>query len=160
MIQNMQIKSEDMVFELELKSRLTLMNGDSGTGKTFLYKLMLDKARAEKDSRFIFFNHMVPDKKYIKSEILTHKDKIFVVDDADIILDKELKSLISVNTSNQYIIFTHSIDGYTLGKKNIAVLKIKNNKGVLEYPLLQSVKDGSYMARGKGKNGKQKNEKR
>ena len=121
---------------------------------------MLDKARAEKDSRFIFFNHMVPDKKYIKSEILTHKDKIFVVDDADIILDKELKSLISVNTSNQYIIFTHSIDGYTLGKKNIAVLKIKNNKGVLEYPLLQSVKDGSYMARGKGKNGKQKNEKR
>lgn len=35
MIQNMQIKSEDMVFELELKSRLTLINGDSGIGKTF-----------------------------------------------------------------------------------------------------------------------------
>lgn len=35
MIQNMQIKSENMVFELEQKSRLTLINGDSGTGKTF-----------------------------------------------------------------------------------------------------------------------------
>ena len=137
MIQNMQIKSEDIVFELKLKSRLTLIYGDSGAGKSFLYKLMLDKARAETDSRFIFFNHMVPDKKYIKSEILTQKDKIFVIDDADVILDNELRSLISVNTSNQYIIFTHSIDGYTLGKKNIAVLKIKNNKGVLEYPLLQ-----------------------
>lgn len=159
MIQNMQIKSEDIVFELKLKSRLTLIYGDSGAGKSFLYKLMLDKARAEMDSRFIFFNYMVPDKKFIKSEILTQKDKVFVIDDADVILDNELRSLISVNTSNQYIIFTHSIDGYTLGKKNIAVLKIKNNKGVLEYPLLQGVKDGSYMARGKGKNGKQKNEK-
>lgn len=155
MIQNMQIKREDIVFELELKSRMTLINGDSGTGKTFLYKLMLDKARAETDSRFIFFNHMVPDKKYIKSEILKQKDKVFVIDDADVILDNELRSLISVNTSNQYIIFTHSIDGYTLGKKNIAELKIKNNKGILEYPLLQGVKDGSYMAREKGKNGKQ-----
>ena len=153
MIQNMQIKSEDIVFELKLRSRLTLIYGDSGAGKSFLYKLMLDKARAEMDSRFIFFNHMVPDKKFIKTEILTQKDKVFVIDDADVILDNELRSLISVNTSNQYIIFTHSIDGYTLGKKNIAELKIKNNKGILEYPLLQGVKDGSYMARGKGKNG-------
>ena len=136
MIQNIQIKSENISFDIELKSRLTLIDGESGSGKSFLYKLMLDKARAEMDSQFIFLNYMVTDKKYIKSEILTQKDRVFVIDDADTILDSELRSLISVDTSNQYIIFTHSIDGYTLGKKNIAELKIKNNKGILEYPLL------------------------
>lgn len=106
-------------------------------GKSFLYKLMLDKARSDMNENYIFFNYMVHDKKYIKSEILSQKNKVFVIDNADIVLDRELKSLISVNTSNQYIIFTHSIDGYTLGKKNVAELRVSNNKGILEYPLLQ-----------------------
>ena len=111
-----------------------------------MYKLILDKARSDTNESYVFFNYMIYDKKYIKSEILSQKNKIFVIDNADIILDRELKSLISVNTSNQYIIFTHSIEGYTLGKKNVAELRVFNNRGILEYPLLQEVRNGSYMA--------------
>ena len=47
---HVEVSNRDVVFRLELHKGITIIRGDSGTGKTVLYELMLEYTKFEKDS--------------------------------------------------------------------------------------------------------------
>ena len=87
----------DFVFD----NNLTLLMGDSGTGKSIVYSLI--KEMMVFDERFICFNYR-DSQEHIKNSVYSLQGKLIVIDNADIILDDEIKKYISTDARNQYLL--------------------------------------------------------
>lgn len=129
------IKTNNITFDLELKDNIVLINGLSGVGKSMLYKAILEDAILYKKpiiclNRTSYLNLLSID--FFKGEA----NKLFVIDDAEILLDTPMRQYISLDTNNQYMIFTHTTEGFIPTKKSVCELKIENNKGFLDYPFI------------------------
>ena len=84
-------------FELELKDKLLLVGGDSGAGKTLLYKAIQSAASLEPDKYVLLnYNHIYSE--MIDIMLKTARNKLIVIDNADIILNNEqkIKRIISI----------------------------------------------------------------
>lgn len=123
-------------FDLKFYDRLTLINGDSGVGKTLLFKAI------ERDTLLLQTNIICLNYDDISSGNITHiLDKtsghVIIIDNADIALSLEQRIQISMDQKNQYIIFSHTTQGFFPNEKSIAELIVKKNKGILLYPLMK-----------------------
>lgn len=122
-------------FDLIFYDTLTIISGESGVGKTVLFKtLENDSILGNIDAICLNYDDITSG--IIDITLNSTQNKIIVIDNADIILTPEQKFKISIDQSNQYIIFAHSIQGIHPGEKSIAELEVKNNKGKLNYILL------------------------
>jgi len=110
-----------------------MIGGDSGTGKTLFFKIMQSQARNNRDIICINADSMWAD---INSVISTSKNKLIIMDNADIILNAESKYRILTNKQNQYIILGRNTQGYHLGAKQYAEMQISDNIASLNYILL------------------------
>lgn len=130
-------------FDLELKDRVVLVDGLSGVGKTMLYNAIMQDAK-------IYTKPIIClDKNILILPTLSHailetfqnsRNKLFVIDNADLLLTPELQEFISLDSNNQYIIFSHASKGYNLHNKSFSELKIQNGKGNLIYPFIKENK--------------------
>ena len=117
--------SYDLVFE----DRITLVGGDSGTGKTVLYEMLEDlKLTNEYHARKLF--------NYKSENILENLEKcrnnFIVIDNADILIDDDIRRFINFEFSNQYMLFLRNCDGLNVSDKSFKVLKLEDNKITLE----------------------------
>lgn len=135
MIKTYKTRKNSVDFDLKFNSKLTLIDGDSGVGKTMLFQALERDALLE-NKKFICLNYRDKVNKSLDNIIGKVHDETIVIDNADVILTLEHKSIIAMDDSNQYIIFARDIQGYHPTEKSLATLKIENNKGYLHYEFM------------------------
>lgn len=122
-------KMAPLLYNLEFEDSITLVGGDSGTGKTFLYSMLEDLRLTEEFSAIHLYNYKTADR--IK-EIFELRNCFIVIDNAAIILNNELKRFINFEPSNQYMLFGRNCTGLNVSKKSFKYLTRKGNKITLE----------------------------
>ncbi len=105
---------------LRLDYNITFLLGDSGTGKSAVYSF-IDEMSTE-DKRIKCFNYLDIKKGY-KNSIKQSKGKLFVIDNADVLLDDGFREYIAMDSNNQYIIIGRNPTGLMLTQDNIYELK-------------------------------------
>ncbi|MCI9502891.1 MAG: hypothetical protein HFG76_13030 [Hungatella sp.] len=135
MIKQYKTSNSGVDFTLIFHDTLTIISGEAGIGKTILFKAL------ENDSILGNINAICLNYDDITSGIIditlkSSRNKVIVIDNADVILTAEQKLKVSMDQNNQYIIFAHSIQGMHPAEKSIAELEVKDNKGTLNYVLL------------------------
>ena len=105
---------------LRLDYNITFLLGDSGTGKSAVYSF-IDEMSTE-DKRIKCFNYLDIKKGY-KNSIKQSRGKLFVIDNADVLLDDSFREYIAMDSNNQYIIIGRNPTGLMLTQDNIYELK-------------------------------------
>lgn len=116
-------------FNLNFRDRLTVIMGDSATGKTLLWMKLASESAFRDD--IVCFNYTA--KVDILHEIKKRSNTLFVFDNADIILTPEIKRYIQDDESNQYILFGRDTDDLRLAAINIAELVVIGDEIKLNY---------------------------
>lgn len=127
---NITFKADPFSYNLEFDDRITLVGGDSG--KTVLYE-MLEDIRLTDDYKAIkLFNYKSDN--FLES-IKQCRDSFIVIDNADILINDEVRKFINFEFSNQYMLFLRNCDGLNVSDKSFKVLKFDNNMITLEEEL-------------------------
>lgn len=87
--------------DFEFDNNITILMGESGTGKTAAYSFIADEMAL--DDRIVCFNYR-DNQKNIKEELLKLNGKFVVIENIDIILDEEARKYISTDLNNQYLL--------------------------------------------------------
>lgn len=111
-------------FTLKVKSNLTAILGDSGSGKTLFAKALKNKVVAEHTiDNYCFFDYSsrVAD---IVDSIQKSVNKIFIIDNADLLLQTNINwaRLLHKNNTNTYLIFTRDPFAFGIPYEGIARL--------------------------------------
>ena len=97
-------------YSLEFADRITLVRGDSATGKTYLYQMLEDLRLLEEYQA--------------------------IIDNADLLLDNEDRRFINFDSSNQYMLFARNCDGLNLSSGSFMLLHENDYKVSLERELV------------------------
>ena len=122
-------KAAPFSYDLEFDDRITLVGGDSGTGKTVLYELLEDIRLTEEYKAIKLFNYKSDN---FLETIKKCRDSFIVVDNA---MNDEVRKFVNFESSNQYMLFSRNCDGLNVSDKSFKVLKFDNNKITLEEEL-------------------------
>lgn len=122
-------KAEPFSYDLESDDRITLVGGDSGVGKTVLYEMLEDIRLTDKYKAIRLFNYRSDD---FQEAIKQCRDSFIVVDNADNLINNEIRKFINFELSNQYMLFLRNCDGLNLSDKSFKIMKVDNNKITLE----------------------------
>lgn len=126
---NIKFKAEPFSYDLEFDDRIVLVGGDSGTGKTVLYEMLEDLRLTDEYKAIKLFNYRSDN---FAEAIKQCRQQFIVVDNADILLDTDIKKFINFEFSNQYMLFLRNCDGLNVSDKSFKVLKFDNNRITLE----------------------------
>lgn len=131
------IKSSHTSFEVDLvlDMNITFIIGDSGTGKSAVFSII--KEMAAEDKNIKCYNYLDKSTGY-KKAIRLAKDKLFVIDNADILLDDSLRSYISMDGQNQYVIIGRNPTGLLLDQREIYELNSEKSDGKTFFTLKKS----------------------
>ena len=134
-LDRIQTRHTNYLVDLRLNSNITFITGDSGTGKSAVFSIL--EEYSSEDKRIRCFNYMDHNKGY-KASIRNSKKKLFVIDNADILLDDKMRQHIAVDTSNQYIIIGRNPTGLLLMQDEIYELSYSNEGGIIVFTLAKA----------------------
>lgn len=121
---------------LQLKQKMTVLNGDSATGKSYLYNILEQYAMEEKrkDIVCIDIDNFDPDKPENTIEKIRQvEDGIIAIDQADdILINKRLRDYIMSDKKNYYIIMGRK---YYRQYSELAKPKISKDRIEIRYRL-------------------------
>ncbi len=126
---NIVFKADPFLYELSFDDRITLVGGDSGTGKTVLYEMLEDLKLTDKYNAIKLFNYRSEN---MKENLMKCRNCFIVIDNADIQIDDDIRRFINFEFSNQYMLFLRNCDGLNVSDKSFKVLQLKDNKITLE----------------------------
>ena len=123
-------------YNLKFAPRITLIGGNSGTGKTVLFKYFKAIEDGSNNSNIIALNasRVKSLKKSgvdIANLITKTKNKLVVIDNADLILTESVTKAIFFNQDNQYILFGRTCNGLCLDENEIAELEINDKNEIV-----------------------------
>ena len=131
-----QTKHTSFEIDLLLETNITFISGDSGTGKSALFSFI--EELAAEDKRIKCFNYL-DNKKAYKNSIKQSKGKLFVIDNADILLDDRIRRYIALDENNQYIIIGRNPTELLLNMDEIKELQSKNIDGITLFTLTNAL---------------------
>ena len=126
---NITFKAAPFSYDLTFDDRITLVGGDSGTGKTVLYEMLEDIRLTDEYKAIKLFNYKSDD---FLEAIKQCRDSFIVVDNADCMINDDVRRFINFELSNQYMLFLRNCDGLNVSDKSFKVLKFDNNRITLE----------------------------
>ena len=129
---NIVFKADPFSYDLVFDDRITLVGGDSGTGKTVLYGILEDIRLTEEYKAIKLFNYKSDN---FQEAIKQCRDSFIVVDNADNLINDDIRKFINFELSNQYMLFLRNCDGLNVSDKSFKVLKFDSNKITLEEEL-------------------------
>ena len=129
---NITFKADPFSYDLVFDDRITLVGGDSGTGKTVLYEILEDLRLTDEYKDIKLFNYKSDN---LLETIKQCRDRFIVIDNADILITDEVRRFINFEFSNQYMLFLRNCDGINVSDKSFKVLKLDNNRVILEEEL-------------------------
>jgi len=118
---------------LEFADRITLVRGDSATGKTYLYQMLEDLRMTKEYQAIKLFNYKTED---FHENLKKCRDRFVVIDNADLLLNDEDRRFINFNSSNQYMLFARNCDGLNLSAGSFMLLHENDYKVSLERELM------------------------
>ena len=121
-------------YELYFSSRITLVRGDSATGKTYLYQMLEDVKQMEEYQKLKLFNYKSDD---FHTSLQSCRNKFIVIDNADTILEDEDRSFINFEKSNQYLLFLRNCDGLNVSLDSFTLLHEEGYRIVLQKELVK-----------------------
>lgn len=113
---HVQTNHTSFVVDFKIEYNITFIIGDSGVGKSAVYSFI--EELGVEDKRIRCFNYLDYNKQY-KPSIKKSKKKLFVIDNADLLLDDKMRQYIATDASNQYIIIGRNPAGLLLAMDNI-----------------------------------------
>lgn len=125
-------QADPFSYDLVFKDRITLVGGDSGTGKTVLYDMLEDLKQTEEYNAIKLFNYKSED---VLKQLKRCRNNFVVIDNSDILMDDEIRKFINFEFSNQYMLFLRNCDGLNVSDKSFKVMKFENNTITLEEEL-------------------------
>lgn len=126
---NITFQAAPFSYDLSFDDRITLVGGDSGTGKTVLYEMLQDLKMTDSYRAIKLFNYQSEN---IWESLEKCRDNFIVIDNADILIDDEIRKFINFEFSNQYMLFLRNCDGLNVSDQSFKILKLENNKITLE----------------------------
>lgn len=131
-LDRIQTKHTNYVVDLRFESNVTFVTGDSGTGKSAVYSFL--EEYSSEDKRLRCFNYLDHNKGY-KASIRNSKGKLFVIDNADILLDDKLRERIVLDAVNQFVIIGRNPTGLLLAQDEIYELDHFEKEGITTFIL-------------------------
>ena len=122
-------KAAPFSYELIFDDRITLVGGDSGTGKTVLYEILEDLRLTVEYKDIKLFNYKSDN---LLETIKQCRNRFIVIDNADILINDDIRRFINFEFSNQYMLFIRNCDGLNVSDKSFKVLKLEGNEITLE----------------------------
>lgn len=122
-------KADPFSYDLEFEDRITLVGGDSGTGKTVLYEMLEDIRLTDEYKDIKLFNYKSED--FLES-VKRCRERFIVIDNADNLINDDIRKFINFESSNQYMLFLRNCDGLNVSDKSFKVLKFDKNRITLE----------------------------
>ena len=89
------------VIDFNFTNNITILTGSSGTGKTASFSFIRECMAVNPEILCINYHDY---QKYIRKLIEGEKGKLIVIDNADILLDDDIRKYISLDDKNQYLI--------------------------------------------------------
>ena len=131
------IQTTHTSFEVEffLENNITFIVGDSGTGKSAVFSFL--KELAAENNNIRCFNYLDLKKNY-KNSIKRSKEKLFIIDNADILLNDDMRWYIATDGENQYIIIGRNPSGLMLNQEDIRELDSTTSNGKTKFFLKQA----------------------
>lgn len=129
---NITFRADPFSYDLVFDDRITLVGGDSGTGKTVLYEMLEDLRLTDEYKAIKLFNYKSDN---LLESIKQCRDSFIVIDNADILIDNDVRKFINFEFSNQYMLFLRNCDGLNVSDKSFKVMKLYNNRITLEEEL-------------------------
>ena len=129
---NITFKADPFSYDLTFDDRITLVGGDSATGKTVLYEMLGDLKLTDEYKAIKLFNYKSDN---LLESIKQCKDNFIVIDNADILVNDDVRKFINFEFSNQYMMFLRNCDGLNVSDKSFKVLKLDRNMITLEEEL-------------------------
>ena len=129
---NITFKAAPFSYDLTFDHRITLVGGDSGTGKTVLYEMLEDIRLTDEHKAIKLFNYKSDD---FLEAIKQCRNSFIVIDNADCMINDDVRRFINFELSNQYMLFLRNCDGLNVSDKSFKVLKFDNNRITLEEEL-------------------------
>lgn len=129
---NIAFKADPFSYDLVFEDRITLVGGDSGTGKTVLYGMLEDLRLTDQYKAMKLFNYRSDNFLELMKQC---RDNFIVVDNADIMIDDEVRKFINFEFSNQFMLFLRNCDGLNVSDQSFKVLKFDHNRITLEEEL-------------------------
>lgn len=129
---NITFKADPFSYELIFDDRITLVGGDSGTGKTVLYELLEDLKLTEQYKAIKLFNYKSDN---FLETIKQCQNNFIVIDNADILINDDVRRFINFEFTNQYMLFLRNCDGLNVSDKSFKVMQLKDNRITLEEEL-------------------------
>ena len=125
------LKSSNIEFRLKFYTKMTLIGGNSCSGKTMMYNAFRDLRAIRNDVVCLDYAN---EGDSILELVRKSRNKVIVVDNADVVLNNNIKFEMACNTKNQFILFGRDTFGLCLGTRQYAELIIRDRVGVLYYP--------------------------
>jgi hypothetical protein len=104
----------------EFKNNIIILIGNSGTGKTAVFSFFQESSA--EDERLVCLNYT-----NVKSDIMGTIEKadgkLIVIDNADILLNKDIRKHIAFDTKNQYFIIGRNVSDLLATEDNLFELK-------------------------------------
>lgn len=113
-------------------NNLTILMGDSGTGKTATFSFIKECMAINPK---IFCLNYLDYQRDIKGIISKTKDKLIVIDNADILLDDDTRKYISMDDQNQYLIIGRNPKNLFATKENLFELESRQVGEQTEFTL-------------------------
>ena len=127
-------KHTSFVIDFYFENNITFISGESGTGKSAVFSFLAELAA--EDKRIKCFNYLDQKKSY-KNSIKQSKGKLFVIDNADILLDDAMRGYIAFDEKNQYVIIGRNPTALLLNIDEIYELKSENTDGITTFSLVK-----------------------
>jgi Holliday junction resolvasome RuvABC ATP-dependent DNA helicase subunit len=110
------------VVDFRFTNNITILTGDSGTGKTASFSFIQECMAMNTD---ILCLNYLDYQKDIAGIIKTAEKKLIVIDNADVLLCDEIRKYIALDDKNQYLIIGRN-------PKNLLVTKEKGGQTILK----------------------------
>ena len=118
-----------------LEANVTFIVGDSGTGKSAVFSFLQELAAENKTIKC--YNYLDKKTSY-KAAIKKTKGKLIIIDNADILLDDDMRWHIATDGKNQYILIGRNPTGLMLNQEDIMELSSKTDNGKTVFKLKHS----------------------
>ena len=111
-------------------NNITILTGLSAVGKTAAYSFIRECMAV--NPKIVCLNYL-DYQKNVKEILMQIKDKLIVIDNADILLDDETRKYISLDGNNQYLIIGRNPKNLFTTKDNLFELVSKTTDEVTEF---------------------------
>ncbi|MCM1113274.1 MAG: hypothetical protein NC399_08490 [Muribaculum sp.] len=119
-MENLNARHTTFSIEFHFTNNITLLMGDSGMGKTLIFSILQELSVTDK--RIVCINYLDINRK-IKDEIEKASGRLIIIDNADIILNDDIRKIIAFDKENQYLIIGRNPNNLLITKDNLFELK-------------------------------------